>query len=167
MYLGICRSCNGGHSYIGICGIICNSKNRIPEGFSGFRRICGYQKWTISDAADRRRFLNQLDSRCFDGLCDVHDALKSMVVPIPFRNGMLMPTTLGVAASGDSGMAVKQAFSILNRLRLWEIELKKNEEDIRKGNSCRRCRRTPETFTGRGRSRRRREWSIRSPMTIS
>ena len=55
---------------------------------------------------------------------------------------MLMPATLGVAASGDSGMAVKQAFSILNRLRLWEIELKKNEEDIRK-------------------------WSIRSPMTIS
>lgn len=34
-------------------------------------------------------------------------------------------------------------------------------------NSCRRCRRTPETFTGRGRSRWRREWSIRSPMTIS
>ena len=65
--------------------------------------------------------------------CDVHDALKSMVVPISFRNGMLMPTTLGVASSGDSGMAVKQAYSILNRLQRWEIELKKNEEDIRKG----------------------------------
>lgn len=65
--------------------------------------------------------------------CDVHDALKSMVVPIPFRNGMLMPTTLGVASSGDSGMAVKQVYSILNRLQCWEIELKNNEEDIRKG----------------------------------
>ena len=64
--------------------------------------------------------------------CDDHDALKSMVVPIPFRNGMLMPTTLGVASSGDSGRAVKQAYSILNRLQQWEIELAKNEEDIRK-----------------------------------
>ena len=65
--------------------------------------------------------------------CDVHDALKSMVVPIPFRNGVLIPTTLGVASSGDSNIAVKQAYSILNQLQRWEIELKKNEEDIRKG----------------------------------
>ena len=46
----------------------------------------------------------------------VHNALKCMVVPIPFRNGMLMPTTLGVASSGDSSMAVRQAYSILNQL---------------------------------------------------
>ena len=65
--------------------------------------------------------------------CDVHDVLKSMVVPIPFRNGMLMPTTLGVVSSGDSGMAVKHAYSTLNRLQRWEIDLKKNEEDIRRG----------------------------------
>lgn len=64
---------------------------------------------------------------------DVHNALKNMVVPVPFRNGILIPTTLGVASSGDSGMAVKYAYSILNRLQLWEIDLKKNEEDIRKG----------------------------------
>ena len=64
---------------------------------------------------------------------DIHDALKSMVVAIPFRNGMLLPTTLGVASSGDSGAAVRQADDILNRLRLWEIELKKNEEEIIKG----------------------------------
>ena len=83
-----------------------------------------------------------------------------MVVPIPFRNGMLMPTTLGVAASGDSGMAVKQAFSILNRLRLWEIELKKNEEDIRKGNSCRRCRRTQEDITGLEGLQRKQAWCM-------
>lgn len=63
----------------------------------------------------------------------VHNALKCMVVPIPFRNGMLMPTTLGVASSGDSSMAVRQAYSILNQLQYWEIDLKKNEEDIRKG----------------------------------
>lgn len=65
--------------------------------------------------------------------CDVHDALKHMVVPIPFRNGMLMPTTSGVASSGDSNLAVKQAYSILNRLQRCEIELEKNEENIRKG----------------------------------
>lgn len=64
---------------------------------------------------------------------DIHDTLKRMVVCIPFRNGMLMPTTLGVASSGDSGIAVRKAYSILNRLRLWEIDLKRNEEDIRKG----------------------------------
>lgn len=46
---------------------------------------------------------------------------------------MLMPTTLGVAASGDSGMAVKQAFSILNRLRLWEIELKRMKKIFARG----------------------------------
>ena len=63
----------------------------------------------------------------------VHNALKCMVVPIPFRNGMLMPTTLGVASSGDSSMAVRQAYSILNQLQYWEIDLKKNEENIRKG----------------------------------
>lgn len=63
----------------------------------------------------------------------VHNALKCMVVPIPFRNGMLMPTTLGVASSGDSSMAVRQAYSILNQLHYWEMDLKKNEEDIRKG----------------------------------
>ena len=64
---------------------------------------------------------------------DIHTALKSMVIPVPFRKGMLMPTTLGVASSGDSSMAVKQAYSILNRLQCWEIELRNNEEDIRKG----------------------------------
>lgn len=64
--------------------------------------------------------------------CDVHDALKNMVVPISFRNGMLMPTTLGVASSGDSGMAVRHAYGILNRLQRWEIELKNDEEKIRK-----------------------------------
>lgn len=62
---------------------------------------------------------------------DVHDALKTMVVAIPFRGGMLMPTTLGVASSGDSGLAVKHAYSILNRLQLWESDLKNGEEEIR------------------------------------
>lgn len=63
---------------------------------------------------------------------DVHNALKTMVVPIPFRTGILMPTTLGVSSSGDSSMAVKQAYSILNRLQRWETELKKSEKEIRK-----------------------------------
>ena len=30
-------------------------------------------------------------------------------------------------------MAVRQAYSILNQLQRWEIDLKKNEEDIRNG----------------------------------
>lgn len=62
---------------------------------------------------------------------DVHNALKSILVAIPFRNGLLMPTTLGVASSGDSNMAVREAYRVLNQLHKWEIELKENEEDIR------------------------------------
>lgn len=63
--------------------------------------------------------------------CHVHNTLKSMVVGIPFKNGMLMPTTLGVAGSGDSGTAVRTAYNILNRLRLCETELRQNEKIIR------------------------------------
>ena len=60
--------------------------------------------------------------------CHVHNTLKSMVVGIPFKNGMLMPTTLGVAGSGDSGTAVRTVYNILNRLRLCETELRQNEK---------------------------------------
>jgi len=72
------------------------------------------------------RPIEAVEDRC------VHDALKSMVVAIPFRDGMLMPTTLGVAISGDSSMAVIQSNRILNRLKLCERELNENEETIRK-----------------------------------
>lgn len=63
---------------------------------------------------------------------NIHNALKNAIIFVPFRQGMLMPTTLGVASSGDSIMAVKQAYSILNRLRDWENELKANEDEIQK-----------------------------------
>lgn len=63
---------------------------------------------------------------------EMHDVLKSMVTVVDFRNGMLFPTNLGVAASGDSGLAVRKTDRIFNNLKLWELELEKNANNIRK-----------------------------------
>lgn len=62
----------------------------------------------------------------------VHNELKQTVVLIPFKNGTLFPTNLGVASSGDSGLAVRGAYDILNRLKQCEICLNDEEEKIRK-----------------------------------
>ena len=51
---------------------------------------------------------------------------------IPFRDGSLFPTNMGVAASGDSNLAVRTTDWICNMLREWQIELEKRKYDIRK-----------------------------------
>lgn len=62
----------------------------------------------------------------------VHDALKKTVLALPFREGCIFPTSLGVASSGDSSMAVMKANRIFNNLTAWELELNKKEKEIRR-----------------------------------
>ena len=62
----------------------------------------------------------------------VHELLKGSVALIPFRDGSLFPTNMGVAASGDSNLAVRTTDWIFNMLREWQIELEKRKYDIRK-----------------------------------
>lgn len=61
----------------------------------------------------------------------VHEILKDTVSVIDFRDGILFPTNLGVASSGDSNLAVQKADRLFNQLKMWEIELSKREEEIR------------------------------------
>lgn len=63
---------------------------------------------------------------------NVHDALKKMVLALPFRGGCIFPTRLGVATSGDSSMAVMKVNRIFNNLTAWELELNKKEKEIRR-----------------------------------
>ena len=61
----------------------------------------------------------------------VHDLLKSMVAFIPFRDGGLFPTNLGVVASGDSGLAVRETDRMFNTLTTWERELMEREDEVK------------------------------------
>ena len=61
----------------------------------------------------------------------VHGLLKKAVSLVPFRNGALFPTNLGVAASGDSTVAVRTADRIFNRLTEWQLELAEREAEIK------------------------------------
>lgn len=61
----------------------------------------------------------------------VHDCNKHMVAIIDFHGGALMPTTFGVATSGNSSKAVMETNRIFRKLRECEIYLKEHEEEIR------------------------------------
>lgn len=61
----------------------------------------------------------------------MHELLKRTVAIIEFRGGALFPTNLGVASSGDSNLAVREAGRLFNHLKLFEIELAKREDEIR------------------------------------
>ena len=61
----------------------------------------------------------------------VHELLKKATSLIPFRKGALLPTNLGVAASGDSALAVRNADRIFNSLMQWQMELTDREAEIR------------------------------------
>ena len=62
---------------------------------------------------------------------EVHDGLKNMVMIIDFHDGMLFPTNLGVASSGDSSWAVLLTNRIFNSFRIAEKELSEHEEKIK------------------------------------
>lgn len=62
----------------------------------------------------------------------VHELLKEAVSLIPFREGSLFPTNLGVAASGDSNLAVRTADRVFNLLTEWQSELTSRESEIKK-----------------------------------
>ena len=62
----------------------------------------------------------------------VHDALKKMVLALPFKEGCIFPTSLGVASSGDSSMAVMKANSVFNNLTASELKLNEKENEIRR-----------------------------------
>lgn len=62
----------------------------------------------------------------------VHELLKSTITLIPFREGSLFPTNMGVATSGDSNLAVRTTGWIFNMLQEWQMELEKRKNDIRK-----------------------------------
>ena len=61
----------------------------------------------------------------------VHELLKSAITLIPFREGSLFPTNMGVASSGDSNLVIRTTDWIFNMLREWQIELEKRKYDIR------------------------------------
>lgn len=61
----------------------------------------------------------------------VHDVLKHSVTFLDFHDGILMPTNIGVATSGDSSMAVCEADRIFNSLKKSEEYLKDNEDEIK------------------------------------
>lgn len=63
---------------------------------------------------------------------DVHGMLQNTVAAIPFHCGILLPTTLGVMSSGDSGTAVRYADNVFNKLNQEELNLKVHEDEIRK-----------------------------------
>lgn len=62
----------------------------------------------------------------------VHELLKEAVSLIPFREGSLFPANLGVAASGDSNLAVRTADRVFNLLTEWQSELTSRESEIKK-----------------------------------
>lgn len=62
----------------------------------------------------------------------VHELLKEAVSFIPFREGSLFPTNMGVVASGDSALAARTAGKIFNRLTAWQLELSARKDEIRK-----------------------------------
>ena len=62
----------------------------------------------------------------------VHELLKEAVSFIPFREGSLFPTNMGVVASGDSALAARTAGKIFNRLAAWQQELSARKDEVRK-----------------------------------
>ena len=62
----------------------------------------------------------------------VHELLKGSVALIPFREGSLFPTNLGVVASGDSGLAARTAGKIFNMLTECQLDLTERKAEIRK-----------------------------------
>ena len=62
---------------------------------------------------------------------EIHKGLKNMVVMISFHDGMLLPTNLGVATSGDSNWAVQFTDRIFNSFRIAEKELRDHEDEIK------------------------------------
>lgn len=62
----------------------------------------------------------------------VHELLKESVALIPFREGSLFPTNLGVVASGDSSLAVRTTDNIFNRLTECQLDLNKRKSEIKK-----------------------------------
>lgn len=63
---------------------------------------------------------------------EVHDALKNTVLCLPFKEGCIFPTNLGVTSSGDSSMAVSKAMQVFNNLTASELYLGKREGEIRR-----------------------------------
>lgn len=61
----------------------------------------------------------------------MHELLKDAVSIIPFRDGALFPTNLGIAASGDSALAVRTADRIFNNLTIYQAELVEREVEIK------------------------------------
>lgn len=61
---------------------------------------------------------------------DVYELTKSAVTIIDFHDGALMPTTLGVAASGHSSRSVQKANHYFNSLKKCEQELIDKEKEI-------------------------------------
>ena len=62
----------------------------------------------------------------------VHEFLKAAITLIPFREGSLFPTNMGVVASGDSGLAARTAGKIFNRLTECQLDLTERKAEIRK-----------------------------------
>lgn len=62
----------------------------------------------------------------------VHELLKSAITLIPFREGSLFPTNMGVAASGVSNLAVRTVGKIFNRLAEWQLKLSAQKTEIRR-----------------------------------
>lgn len=62
----------------------------------------------------------------------VHELLKRTISLIPFREGSLVPTNLGVTASGDSNLAAGTTNKIFNHLTARQLELVARESEIKK-----------------------------------
>lgn len=62
----------------------------------------------------------------------VHEFLKGAITLIPFREGSLFPTNMGVVASGDSGLAARTAGKVFNRLTRCQLDLTERNAEIRK-----------------------------------
>lgn len=62
---------------------------------------------------------------------EIYDITKREIVFLSFKNGCLFPTNLGVATSGDSNMAVREADRVFDNLTIWEKELQDREDELR------------------------------------
>lgn len=61
----------------------------------------------------------------------IYELTKRCVAFIPFHEGVLFPTSMGVMSSGDSGTAVRAIQFIFNSFALWEKQLEKDEKRLR------------------------------------
>lgn len=78
------------------------------------------------------RFMN--DIRVEQTIPDekIHNATKRMFYAIDFHGRTLMPTNMGVAASGNSSVAVMETNRLFNSLTKWEKYLTDNEAEIKR-----------------------------------